>query len=191
MQDLLILHAGALDTLAELIKGCEVIQKRLDTFHCNKRSGAPGSDKPGQSGGSLETVPMDIDAVCQAPGKDIRDFQHAMYSKCWGCGSRDHSRCDTTKCKALGKHCGYGGGADHFVVVCHDKFLGLEKHRALKKSDPKGKGSDSNSRNIQSASIEEVDKAEERAANEWDALLIKQKELENQLAKLRAKAGFQ
>ena len=191
MQELLITHPGALDTLDELVKACEGIQKCLDTFHRNKHSGAPGSEKPGQSGGSLETVPMDIDAVRQAPGKDIRDFQRAMYGKCWGCGSRDHSQRDTAKCKAPGKHCGYCGGADHFEVVCRDKFLGLEKHRALKKSNPKGKGLDSNSCNVRSASIEEVDEAEERAANEWDALLIRQKELENQLAELRAKAGFQ
>src|ERR1700759_4236508 len=63
--------------------------------------------------------------------------------------------------------------------------------RALKKSDPKGKGSDGNSRNVRSASMEEVDEAEERAANERDALLIRQKELETQLTELRAKAGFQ
>src|SRR6202012_3166798 len=35
MQKLLIMHPGTLDTLDELIKACEGIQKRLDTFHCN------------------------------------------------------------------------------------------------------------------------------------------------------------
>src|SRR6201999_2046303 len=68
MQELLITHPGTLDMLDELVKACEGIQKRLDMFHRNKRSGAPRSDKPGQSGGSLETVLMDIDAVRQAPG---------------------------------------------------------------------------------------------------------------------------
>src|ERR1700759_2897691 len=67
MQELLITHPGMLDMLDELIKACEGIQKRLDTFHCNKHSGAPRSDKPGPSGGSLESVPMDIDTVRKAP----------------------------------------------------------------------------------------------------------------------------
>ena len=81
-----------------------------------------------------ESMPMDIDALCQQQGGRQRqsakgklnrsDFLKKMKGKYFGCGSSDHTKEQGNHGSDICNHCKKAG---HHSTVCFAKFIGREK----------------------------------------------------------------
>lgn len=97
-----------------------------------------------QSSSSRDPYAMDIDASRVGPsGRSQDDFRAQMRGRCYGCGSKAHT-------KANGNHdstkCAYCTRTGHIEAVCMDKFLG----------NARGRGANSRPRQRAAATIEDT-----------------------------------
>lgn len=201
MKDRLIDNSDPQDTYAELVEAVTKIDARIQKRNRqrkNKGSETHEDTRAPYGQGSMETVPMDIDAARMGGQANAKRDQwtKSLQGKCWGCGSpktRTHFNGSSDECKAKGKNCSHCGGRNHFSTVCADRFMGLEKFRRLKTGV-----TDSNqpSTSIRAATLEVDDDGDEETARAMDAITIQmahmakqQEALTKAMASLKAK-GF-
>ena len=131
---------------------------------------------------------MEIDATntSNPSQRTWRDFQQYMKGKCYGCGSKDHSKAQGGHERVICKYCKRVGHLDN---VCSDHYMGKPKDGGLQKS------SGGKQRVAASTTAEEEETlssgssnvpAEEQVASLKDMLESLQKQSAAQAAELKA-----
>ncbi len=136
---------------------------------------------------------MEVDATKQGSGKKTHgDFQKFMTGKCYGCGSKDHTKKDGNHERDVCNHCQKAG---HRSTVCFFKFVGQPSKAKAKAAATSEDASASDATQTVAASVVDAPKskskgkapAQDSSQQDLLAKLVEQvKAQETQIASLNA-----
>ena len=123
IKDYLAISDKPIATLEELRKAAQTIDQRLRQRLAEKKGHSYPTSSP--QGASADPNAMQVDATRQgqasADKKNRQTYIKFMNGKCFGCGSKDHSKKDGNHERDVCNHCGKVG---HRSNVCFTKYLG-------------------------------------------------------------------
>ena len=130
IKDALAISDRPIQTLSLLVDAAQVLDTRLRQRKAEKK----GQTFHNTQGQARDPMAMDIDASRQQASKPQQKqgeekrtrqtFLKVMKGRCFGCGSKDHSKADGGHEKETCHHCQKPG---HRQNVCFDRYIGRDK----------------------------------------------------------------